>query len=109
MTDRELLLALRDEIRQLRIAFVMQQRNRATPRQKRTERRHARTRELAEATGLGVTWAAAEQVALILRRQAPAPEGFEPVVQWLINQTEVSRSARGVWNIINRAAETSAS
>lgn len=92
--------ALRAEVRALRVELAMQRRNAKTPRQARYERRCSEIRELAEATGLGRTYAAAGAVLVIIAGKRPPPPACERIVQRLQADAECPLSVRGIWRVI---------
>lgn len=101
--SREVLTAIADlraEVRQLRAELQLALRNRKTPRQARYERRSARFRELAEATGLGLTYPAACALVAILGGARPAPPGFERAVDQLRRDPECPHSPRAIWRAL---------
>lgn len=109
MTDAQIILAaiddLRAEVRALRIELAMRERNSKTPRQVRYERRCARLRQVAEATGLGQTYAAAGRVLAVLAGKQAAPIGCERDVELLRSDAECPKSLRAIWRVIQAADE----
>lgn len=106
MTHKMVLAAieeLRAEVHALRADLAMRTRNSKTARQARYERRCARLREIANATGLGATWANATAVLLILCGRHQVPAGQERNAQLLQQDPECPKSARGIYRIISEA------
>lgn len=91
---------IHSELQAMRIAEAVRLTIGKTPRQMRLERRHARLRELADATGLGRSWAAAHEVLLILAGRHSIPLGMERTVAQLQQDEECARSPRGIYRII---------
>jgi beta-phosphoglucomutase-like phosphatase (HAD superfamily) len=95
-----LLADLRAEVRALRTEIAQQRIAGKTARQVRLERRHARLRDLANATGMGQTWACATAVLLILCGKRPAPEGYQQTARQLAQDPECPKSIRGLYRVI---------
>jgi hypothetical protein len=88
------------EVRALRADLAMHNQNQKTPRKVRMERRHARIRDLAKATGLGSTWSAAVTVLLILCGKSNAPDGQENNIEQLRRDPDCPKTPRSIWRII---------
>lgn len=101
--SREVLTAiqeLRGEVRQLRVELAMALRNQKKPRQVRYERRCALFRDLAGATGLGLTYPSAVAIVAVLAGAKPAPLGMERIVEQLRRDPECPHSPRAIWRAL---------
>lgn len=100
----EMILARLDgieaDLRAMRIAQITERLTGKTPRQARVEARHRMIRDLADATGLGRSWAAASEVLLILCGKKPIPDGLERLVITLQDDEECARSPRAIYRIL---------
>ena len=94
---------LRSEVRALRADFALREINQKKPRQIRLERRRARLRELADATGMGITWGCATEILLMLCGKSPAPPGQESILVHLQKDEECPKSIRGIWRAISES------
>ena len=93
---------MRAELQALRLAIVTQRITDKTPRQVRTEQRHERLRELAEAIGIGSGWPGATEIVLVLFGNRQAPDGFGSLVEKLRRDDECPRSVRGIYRVISQ-------
>lgn len=88
------------ELRALRTELAPLVRPEKSARQVRLERRNAKIIELAEATGLGCTYAAATRLETILAGVTPAPTGMERLIAELRHGDEPVTTARHLWRIL---------
>ncbi len=107
ISDAEFKGALLAELRAIRRALEAQNVATVAPTAKvRAGRRRALIRQLADGLGLGLTWMAAQQIAMILKGAKDAPHGASTAVTALRQDKDCPRSDRQIYRIITEEKST---